>query len=155
MPRGASTLRETTRLVARIGEDGHGTGITEALARSDAGHQRVIILSDMQTSRWAQDTPYRLGMGAQHPGMVFGLVPGQCMQDAATSGGLQTRVAWVDGHGRLNLPTDVPVYGFNLAGYTPTILSSTLAHTEMGGLTDATFRMIPLIERGRDADWPF
>ena len=26
---------------------------------------------------------------------------------------------------------------------------------EFGGLTDATFRMIPLIEAGRNADWPF
>ena len=26
---------------------------------------------------------------------------------------------------------------------------------EFGGLTDATFRMIPLLEAGRTADWPF
>jgi hypothetical protein len=26
---------------------------------------------------------------------------------------------------------------------------------EFGGMTDATFRLIPLLEAGRDADWPW
>ncbi|WP_280293816.1 hypothetical protein [Nocardia abscessus] len=50
----------------------------------------------------------------------------------------------------------MPLYTWNLAGYryghapggTP------YRHT-FGGLTDAAFRMIPLLEAGRDADWPF
>ncbi|MBF6166738.1 TROVE domain-containing protein [Streptomyces gardneri] len=54
------------------------------------------------------------------------------------------------------LPARVPLYTWNLAGYryghapggTPD------RHT-FGGLTDAAFRMIPLLEAGRDADWPF
>lgn len=53
------------------------------------------------------------------------------------------------------IPQAVPLYTWNLAGYK-------LGHTAggphrhtFGGLTDAAFKMIPLLERGRDADWPF
>jgi hypothetical protein len=54
------------------------------------------------------------------------------------------------------VPKDRMVYTWNLAGYehghTPS--GSGTRHT-FGGLTDAGFKMIPLLERGRDADWPF
>jgi hypothetical protein len=50
----------------------------------------------------------------------------------------------------------VPMYTFNLAGYRtghgPS--GSGTRHT-FGGLTDATFKLIPLLEAGRDAAWPF
>jgi hypothetical protein len=50
----------------------------------------------------------------------------------------------------------VPLYGFNLGGYKHTAFDAgTRNRYELGGLTDATFRMIPLIEAGRNADWPF
>jgi hypothetical protein len=43
-----------------------------------------------------------------------------------------------DGAGSVDesVPTAVPMYTF-------------------GGLTDACLRMLPLLERGRDADWPW
>lgn len=54
------------------------------------------------------------------------------------------------------VPQDRMVYTFNLAGYSrghaPS--GSGTRHT-FGGLTDAGFRMINLIERGRNADWPW
>lgn len=54
------------------------------------------------------------------------------------------------------VPKDRMVYTFNLAGYSrghaPS--GSGTRHT-FGGLTDAAFRLIPTIERGRNADWPF
>ncbi|GIJ68966.1 TROVE domain-containing protein [Virgisporangium ochraceum] len=54
------------------------------------------------------------------------------------------------------VPRDVPLYGFNLGGYKRTAFDAgTRNRFEFGGLTDATFRMIPLIERGQSADWPF
>ena len=54
------------------------------------------------------------------------------------------------------VPHDVPLYGFNLGGYRHTAFDAgTPNRFEFGGLTDATFRMIPLIEAGRNADWPF
>ncbi len=54
------------------------------------------------------------------------------------------------------VPADVPVYTWNLAGYRaghgP---SGTRNRHTFGGLSDAAFRMVPLLERGRDADWPW
>ncbi|MBC9711911.1 TROVE domain-containing protein [Streptomyces sp. TRM66268-LWL] len=54
------------------------------------------------------------------------------------------------------VPADVPVYTWNLAGYRaghgP---SGTRNRHTFGGLSDAAFRMVPLLERGRDAVWPW
>jgi hypothetical protein len=63
-------------------------------------------------------------------------------------------------HSNVDVTAAVPkgrmVYTWNLAGYqhghAPS--GSGTRHT-FGGLTDAGFKMIPLLERGRDADWPF
>ncbi|MEV6262458.1 TROVE domain-containing protein [Streptomyces sp. NPDC051784] len=54
------------------------------------------------------------------------------------------------------IPATVPVYTWNLAGYrvghAPS--GSGNRHT-FGGLSDAAFRMVPLLEAGRSADWPW
>ena len=54
------------------------------------------------------------------------------------------------------VPASVPVYTWNLAGYQhghgPS--GSGNRHT-FGGLTDVSFRMVPLLEAGRDAGWPW
>ncbi|MFF2039392.1 TROVE domain-containing protein [Kitasatospora sp. NPDC058170] len=52
------------------------------------------------------------------------------------------------------VPAAVPVYTWNLAGYAPGHAPSGSAgrHT-FGGLSDAAFRLIPLLESGRDAHW--
>ncbi|MET9389368.1 TROVE domain-containing protein [Streptomyces sp. NPDC006624] len=54
------------------------------------------------------------------------------------------------------VPADVPVYTWNLAGYRAGHGPSGTAnrHT-FGGLSDAAFRMVPLIESSRNADWPW
>ncbi|MBO1418299.1 TROVE domain-containing protein [Streptomyces sp. FH025] len=54
------------------------------------------------------------------------------------------------------VPADVPVYTWNLAGYAPGHGPSGGAgrHT-FGGLSDAAFRLIPLLEAGTDAGWPW
>ncbi|MEU1200822.1 TROVE domain-containing protein [Streptomyces sp. NPDC005813] len=54
------------------------------------------------------------------------------------------------------VPADVPVYTWNLAGYRPGHGPSGRPgrHT-FGGLSDAAFRMVPLLESSRDADWPW
>lgn len=55
-----------------------------------------------------------------------------------------------------SVPQSTPMYTWNLAGYeaghAPS--GSGQRHT-FGGLTDQAFRMIPLLEAGRDADWPW
>ncbi|WP_055621431.1 TROVE domain-containing protein [Streptomyces sp. JHA19] len=54
------------------------------------------------------------------------------------------------------VPADVPVYTWNLAGYRaghgP---SGTGNRHTFGGLSDAAFRMVPLLESARAADWPW
>jgi TROVE domain-containing protein len=54
------------------------------------------------------------------------------------------------------IPTHVPVYTWNLAGYPAGHGPSGAAHRHVfGGLTDAAFRLIPLLESNRDAQWPW
>ncbi len=109
--KGASVIREVDRFVRRSGEDGHGTAIAESLRRTYAGHDRVVIVSDMQT------------MGSN----------------------VSTAV-----------PAATPIYGFNVGGYRATAIPAGAPNRiEFGGLTDATFRMLPLIEAGRNAAWPW
>lgn len=54
------------------------------------------------------------------------------------------------------VPARVPVYTWNLAGYRTGHGPSGTAHRHtFGGLGDAAFRLIPLLEAGRSADWPW
>ncbi|MFI5672329.1 TROVE domain-containing protein [Streptomyces sp. NPDC051704] len=54
------------------------------------------------------------------------------------------------------VPDEVPVYTWNLAGYrTGHAPSGSGNRHTFGGLGDAAFRMVSLIEGGRDADWPW
>ena len=53
------------------------------------------------------------------------------------------------------VPSDVPVYAFNIGGYAPAMLDTSTTRHQLGGLTDHTFAMIPLIESGRQAKWPW
>ncbi|KAA0932353.1 TROVE domain-containing protein, partial [Streptomyces apricus] len=56
------------------------------------------------------------------------------------------------------VPAHVPVYTWNLAGYraghAPSGAGAGNRHT-FGGLSDAAFRMVPLLEAARDAAWPW
>ncbi|ATL26835.1 TROVE domain-containing protein [Streptomyces formicae] len=54
------------------------------------------------------------------------------------------------------VPGHVPVYTWNLAGYRAGHSASGTGNRHVfGGLSDAAFRMVPLLEAGRDADWPW
>ncbi|MFF7881078.1 TROVE domain-containing protein [Streptomyces sp. NPDC020794] len=55
-----------------------------------------------------------------------------------------------------SIPESTPMYTWNLAGYQAGHAPSGHGqrHT-FGGLTDAAFRLVPLLESGRDADWPW
>lgn len=51
---------------------------------------------------------------------------------------------------------DAPVYTWNVAGYrVGHEANDQKRRYTFGGLTDAAFRMVPLIEAGRDARWPW
>lgn len=94
---------------------GRGTDTAGAVRRFYDAHDRVVVLTDEQTS------------GLYAHGDVFA-----------------------------SIPKTVPTYTWNLAGYqyghAPS--GSRMRYT-FGGLTDAGLRMIPLLERGRDASWPW
>ncbi|RJL21131.1 TROVE domain-containing protein [Bailinhaonella thermotolerans] len=110
----ASVLKQTQAFTERIGEVGHGTDIPGAVRAAYAGHERVVIVSDMQT------------IGS----------PGRGVSDL--------------------VPAHVPIYGFNLAGYAAGAMPTGSANRhEFGGLSDATWQMMALLESGRNADWPF
>lgn len=56
------------------------------------------------------------------------------------------------------IPQSVPIYSFTLNGYATTAIGSGKENSlryELGGVTDATFRMIPLVEAGKDGLWPW
>jgi hypothetical protein len=109
--RGSSLLRQVDLFVRRTGEVGHGTHIANAIRSTYRGHDRVFVISDMQT------------------------------MDAGTSAAV---------------PATVPLYGFNLGGYRHTAFDAGAVNRhEFGGLTDATFRMVPLLEAGRQGSWPW
>ncbi|WP_405977041.1 TROVE domain-containing protein [Streptomyces sp. NBC_00158] len=53
------------------------------------------------------------------------------------------------------VPAEVPVYTWNLAGYHPAHGPGGPHRHTFGGLTDAAFRTVGLIEAGRGAAWPW
>ncbi|MBM9622293.1 TROVE domain-containing protein [Streptomyces zhihengii] len=54
------------------------------------------------------------------------------------------------------VPDEVPVHTWNLAGYRWGHAPADGPHRHVfGGLNDAAFRMVPLVERGAAADWPW
>jgi hypothetical protein len=55
-----------------------------------------------------------------------------------------------------SVPPRTPIYGFNLVGYRHSAMAAGHGNRhELGGLTDATFTLIPNIENGLAARWPW
>jgi hypothetical protein len=54
------------------------------------------------------------------------------------------------------VPANVPLYTWNLAGYSAAYAPSGVKnrHT-FGGLSDSSFRLIPMLEQGRNSGWPW
>lgn len=52
------------------------------------------------------------------------------------------------------IPAHVPVYTWNIAGYQHGHGAGRNWHT-FAGMSDAAFRLVPLLEAGKDADWPW
>ncbi|GHF02645.1 hypothetical protein GCM10014715_68540 [Streptomyces spiralis] len=54
------------------------------------------------------------------------------------------------------IPAHIPVYTWNLEGYRAGHGPSGKGNRHVfGGLSDAAFRMVPLLEAARNADWPW
>ncbi|MBV9869294.1 MAG: TROVE domain-containing protein [Frankiaceae bacterium] len=126
---GGSVLAEVDRFTRRVGEVGHGTRIAEAVSATYRRHDRVVIVSDMQTFT---DTGF------------------------ASFGGVRMSWTYRDRVATDQLPANVPVYGFNLGGYRTTVVNAGRNNRhEFGGLNDATFTMLNLLEAHTTAGWPF
>lgn len=71
--RGRSMLRAMDSFTSRVGEVGHGTRIVESLRRSYDGHDRVIIVSDMQTFAPMRGEPVSVSGAVPARVPVFGI----------------------------------------------------------------------------------
>jgi hypothetical protein len=113
------------RLVERFGQI-PGTDIPTAVKKHFSGHDRVVVVTDEQTR------------------------PGWFPSNAEGFGGMaETEIDAL-------VPRDVPVHMWNMAGYKVGATPSGGANRHaFGGLTDQAFRLIPLVERGGDARWPW
>ena len=115
------------QLIKKFGQDS-GTDIPSAVKQHYRNHDRVIVITDEQT----KPGYFPSNMWApQHGGMP------ETSIDAL-------------------VPLDVPVHMWNLAGYTPAAMpSGSNARFTYGGLTDSAFKLVPLVENGVDAQWPW
>ncbi|MFF8412841.1 TROVE domain-containing protein [Streptomyces omiyaensis] len=103
-----------------------GTDIPAAVKQHLAGHDRVVIVTDEQTR------------------------PGWLPSNMRGHGGMpETQIDAL-------IPASVPVYMWNMAGYKTgaTPAGGRNRHT-LGGLSDAAFGLIPLLDAGHDARWPW
>jgi hypothetical protein len=108
-----------------------GTQTMEAILKHYDGQDRIVILTDEQAFAWGDDRAfaYAFGIGYRRGGEA----------------GMQQVEAIA-----------APIYTFNLAGYEHGHLPSGSANRfTFGGLTDAGFKAIALLERGSAVDWPF
>jgi hypothetical protein len=126
-PKGASVLSTADSLVKTVGKVGHGTNIGAALD-SWNGQDRVVLITDMQT----HDLVARGQNRSNNDHWYYGTEPGGS-----------------------RIPLHVPIYGFNLQGYSSTIVDNEHNMYEFGGLTDSTFTMLKSIEAARTAHWPW
>ena len=127
--KGGAVLRQTEEFCRRIGEVGHGTETVATLQESYRGHDRVVIVSDMQAFA--------------HPGSAG---------RGRTWGPRGYRSLTVSEA----IPADVPMFGINTTGYAPaTIDSSKPNRYEVGGFSDKLFTMFDLLSRGSDAGRPW
>ncbi|MDX5563783.1 TROVE domain-containing protein [Streptomyces sp. ID05-04B] len=103
-----------------------GTDIPTAVKQHWFAHDRIIIVTDEQTR------------------------PGCLPSNMERYGGMRETA--------INdlVPKNVPVYLWNLAGYKAGAMPSGSSGRHcFGGLTDHAFRMVALLEAGRDATWPW
>lgn len=117
-------IKITSRDLLKVVEDdmpepGGGTYTARAFEKYYDNHDRVIVLTDEQTSSsW-------FGEKSLDEALDAGLKPG------------------------------ATVFTWNLAGYSAAHGKTTDRRWTFGGLTDKGFQMIPLLEAGVSAGWPW
>lgn len=119
------------------------TDIARAVVDNYHNHDRVVIFTDEQTGPgWTTSTSQASLQVARYIGPAHFDALGQAVVDVPVP---------VD----QVVPAHVPIFTWNLGGYQFSHLPDTPNRYTFGGLSEAAFSMIGLIERGSNADWPF
>lgn len=124
---GASLLRLTEMLMNCVGMVGTGTAIEQNLRKVfDSGrHDRVVIFSDEQTIKGGPNWD-------------------------------SYRASWLGiGDVTTAIPASVPMYAWNLGGYSYGAMATGSNRYCLSGLTDASFGIMQRIENGQSAKWPW
>lgn len=127
--KGASVLKiaEEMNQISQRSSIGGGTNTGPAILEHFNGHNRICIFTDGQS--------FPVHNSAYGSYNYYGYV-NQGLRDL--------------------VPANVYMYGWDLAGYKVTDLPAGENRTyQLGGLSDATFKMIPLLEAGKEQDWPW
>lgn len=115
------------KVVDSFGDPISGTDIPRAVKDNfTSEYRRVVIVTDEQSK------------------------PGMLPSNMYNNGGMrETKIDDL-------IPQSVPVYMWNMAGYSASILKTggTNRHC-FGGLSDASFGLIQLLEQGKNAPWPW
>ena len=124
---GASVLRLTEVVVNAVGIVGTGTAIEQNLRKvfDSSRHDRVVIFSDEQTIKGG---------------------PGWNEYNASWLGIGDVTTA---------IPSSVPMYAWNLGGYSYGAMATGSNRYCLSGLTDASFGIMQRIESGFSAGWPW
>lgn len=113
------------KLVETFGQS-DGTDIPSAVSQHYRAHDRVIVVTDEQTR------------------------PGYLPSNMERYGGM--RETSIDEL----IPKHVPVYMWNLSGYKAGAMPSGTGNRHcFGGLSDSAFKLVSLLEAGRNAAWPW
>jgi hypothetical protein len=115
------------KVVESFGEPISGTDIPRAVKDNfTADYTRVVIVTDEQSQ------------------------PGMLPSNMGRNGGMpETKIDDL-------IPKTVPVYLWNMAGYSASILETGGTNRNcFGGLSDASFSLIDLMEQGRNSPWPW
>jgi TROVE domain len=141
LAKGCSLLPNVVKFVGKSNAVGWETNGFTALKNTYRNHDRVVIITDMQFDQFQDQSR-----------VVASRDTCQCRSYRCRCH--QPTIRELTWNTKKNKAT--PVYFFNTNGYRQSVsqVGSEGIH-ELGGVTDATFKMIPWIEQGHNAVWPF
>lgn len=142
-----SVLRSLEDIDAQLGQVGSGTNTWNSvveIVRRHGPFDRVIVFTDEQCNPHNVETTGYTGYTPDPNGPYQGGVSGRFIR-------------YRHGHcPPVKLP-DIPIYSWDLAGYAPADIDTSERNRFMlGGFSDASFALIPMLERGgADVGWPW
>jgi TROVE domain-containing protein len=126
---------------------GFASGVFAHEVRPNAGILRTTEAFVRREGEVGHGTQISLAVHATYRGQDRVVI----ITDEQAFGGWRSDSSSVDGQ----VPANIPVYAFNLAGYAPAMLDTSSTRHQLGGLSDHTFQIISSVEAGRDGRWPW